>query len=149
MTLRIDKRWMRLILVPLALGCGRRSDQPATYPVSGRVLFEGKPVDAADVAFVPKTARPQARPARGRTNAAGEFRLRTYLSPSTEVAGAIADQYTVTVSKIDAPPAGVIDLKQKPRVNLLPARYSIPEKSDLSAEVTSGGANRFEFNVRK
>jgi prepilin-type N-terminal cleavage/methylation domain-containing protein len=62
---------------------------------------------------------------------------------------AIAGQYTVTLSKIDIP-TGLIDPeKQKPRASQLPVRYALYERSDLSAEVTSDGANRFEFNLRK
>ena len=141
MVLRIDERWALLLIVSVTLGCSRRGDQPVTYAVSGKVLFEGKPVEGADVAFLPKAARPQSRPARGRTNAAGEFRLRTYLSPTVELAGAVADQYLVTLSKIDAP-VGVIDLTQKPRQSLLPARYASPEQSRLSADVTPGREER-------
>jgi hypothetical protein len=148
MVFRMNKQWMGILIVPVILGCSGKGDLPVTYPVSGRVLLDGKPVEAVDVAFLPAKALPLSRPARGRTNADGEFRLRTYFSPSVDAMGAIAGQYTVTLSKIDAP-TGLIDPeKQKPRASQLPVRYASYERSDLSAEVTSDGANRFEFNLR-
>ncbi len=120
-----------------------------TYPVSGKVLRGGKPVEGVDVAFLPNKAGPSSRPARGRTDVSGEFRLRTYFSPSDDALGAVADQYTVTLAKIDAPKGMIDPEKQRPPQNQLPARYGSREQSGLSAEVTPGGANVFEFNLQE
>jgi hypothetical protein len=146
---RISKRLPLIFIVLAILGCSRKGSRPVTYPVSGKVLLEGKPVDAVDVAFLPKKPRPLSHPARGRTNATGEFHLQTYFSPSDDAAGAVADQYTVALSKTDAPTGMIDPEKRRPPANQLPARYASFEQSDLSAEVTAGGPNRFEFNLRK
>jgi hypothetical protein len=147
MVLRMNKQWMGICILPIVLGCSGGGDRPVTYPVSGRVLLDGRPVEAVDVAFMPAKALPLSRPARGRTNADGEFRLRTYISPAVDATGAVAGQYTVTLSKIDTPTGLINPEKQKPRASQLPVRYASYERSDLSAEVTSNGTNRFEFNL--
>lgn len=154
MVFRLHRRWLWIFILALTSGCSGRGNRAATYPVSGKVLLGGKPVEGVDVAFLPKEAGPSSRPARGKTDAAGEFRLMTYFSPSDDAAGAVADQYTVTLKKVDAS-KGMIDSrihmidpeKMSLRKNQLPARYASREQSDLSAEVTPDGPNRFEFNL--
>jgi hypothetical protein len=154
MLMRMQGRWLWIFILALASGCSGRGDRAATYPVSGKVRQGGKPVEGVDVAFLPKKAGPSSRPARGRTDASGEFSLRTYFSPSDDAAGAVADQYTVTLTKLDAP-KGMINPKiqmidpekQGPRKSQLPARYASRDQSDLSAAVTPSGPNRFEFNL--
>ena len=45
MFLGMNKQWMWILIVPVTLGCSGKSDHPVTYPVSGKVLLNGKPVE--------------------------------------------------------------------------------------------------------
>jgi len=111
------------------------------------VLSDGKPLEKAEVTFLPKQGGPNARPARGRTDQHGRFRLRTYFGPSDDTNGALVGQYMVTIRKVDVP-QGVIDPEdQKPPQNQLPERYGNPQQSGLSATVTEDGDNTFEFSL--
>lgn len=132
-----------LLTVP---GCGDRRDRPQTHAVRGRIVLAGKPVQSADVAFVPKVASPEARPARGRTDAAGEFTVRTYFTPAEDLAGAVADEYVVIVTKVE-PPATDDEALSKPASSLLPSRYASARTSGLSAMVKADGPNWFEFEL--
>ena len=53
--------------------------------------------------------------------------------------------YVVTVTKIDEVEGIVDPYKGSVPKNQLPDKYSTPQRSPLSAAVTSGGANRFDF----
>ena len=62
MAFRMQRRWLWIVILALASGCSGRGDRAATYPVSGKVLQGGKPVEGVDVAFLPKKAGPTSRP---------------------------------------------------------------------------------------
>lgn len=132
-----------LMAVP---GCGGRPDRPQTHAVRGRIVLAGQPVESADVAFVPKVARQEARPARGRTDAAGEFTVWTYFTPAEDLAGAVADEYVVVVTKVELP-ATAEEALSRPASSLLPSRYASPQTSGLSATVKADGPNWFEFEL--
>lgn len=128
------------------LGCGDGRDRPQTHAVRGRIVLAGQPVHSADVAFVPKVASLEARPARGRTDAAGEFTLQTYFTPAEDLLGAVADEYVVIVTKVE-PPATADEALSKPATSLLPPRYASAQTSGLSATVKADGPNWFEFEL--
>lgn len=148
MTLPLPRRVLALTAACLLLssGCGSHHERPKTHVVRGRILLAGEPVNAAEVSFVPKMARPEGRPARGRTDEAGEFTLRTYFTPAEELVGAVADDYTVVVTKTELP-ATVEEGLRKPASNLLPSRYASAQTSGLSATVEAGGENSFSFEL--
>ncbi|HZN34994.1 MAG TPA: hypothetical protein VFB80_14295 [Pirellulaceae bacterium] len=83
--------------------------------------------------------------ASGRTDSSGQYTLTTYFSPDDQPAGAMPGEYVVTVTKIDEP-EGIVDPYKKGQMpkNQLPDKYS-SQRSPLSATVTAGGANRFDF----
>jgi hypothetical protein len=139
----------------LIAGCtgSGSSDLPKTYPVSGVVTHEGKPVDGATVTFLPMEGTGSSI---GLTDANGKYALSTF-NPSD---GAPAGQYKVSVVKWQGgapPPAptgqiapGEIDEatyappKETPGggaaattgpKNLLPAQYSNADSSGLRATV--------------
>lgn len=147
----------------LAGGC-RAKHGPHTVPVTGTVTFKGQPVDAAFVAFSPKT--PGIRSAVARTDARGRFQLMTIFPAD----GAMPGSYAVTISKTDADnaPLPAEDLsfeatmersmKAPPRnlaapptpapfKTLLPAKYADSATSNLAAEVKSQGVNQFTFDL--
>ncbi|MCH8830716.1 MAG: carboxypeptidase regulatory-like domain-containing protein, partial [Planctomycetes bacterium] len=58
----------------LVSGCSSDEDRPDTIPVSGTVMYKGKPVEGATVTF----RNPEAsRPASGVTDSKGKFQLTT------------------------------------------------------------------------
>ena len=81
-----------LLSMLVVLGCSGHPDRPETYPVSGTVLLNGKPLEGADVAFYPKTTGPASKSAGGRTDAQGLFSLQTYFSPTDNPEGALAGE---------------------------------------------------------
>ena len=148
-----------LLLVSVSLvlaGCGGPA-RPAMAPASGTVLFQGKPLEGAEVVFL-SDASP--RNASGKTDAQGKFRLTTY----ENFDGAVLGEYKVTVAKtqineamignVDDPSAsygaamaaaaaGKIENK-----NELPAKYATAESSGLTAKVTKEGPNDFTFDLK-
>jgi hypothetical protein len=122
-------------------GVSTASRKP-TYPVQGKVYFEGSPVPQAYVAFTlidPKETRPTR--AEGVAEADGSFTLTTYRAND----GAPAGDYTVTVvwRRPFYDPAGRVG------PNLLPEKYAKPDTSGLKATVTKEGPNEFVFELRK
>lgn len=83
----------------LAVGCGPKSSIK-TVPVTGVVMYQGKPLEAAQVGFV-DTVNPDALPAHGYTDAAGKFTISTSIGGTKTVAGAVPGSYTVIVTKVE------------------------------------------------
>ena len=147
-------------LVCLAAGCFGSSEGPPVpvYPVTGTVTLGGTPLEGATVAFL---GSGQTRPAFGRTDADGVYRLTTF-SPND---GAVEGQYEVTVTKIvDMDPAEeqgrdmesedydptAIATDEGPdldELNMVPPKYSQKATSGLSAKVTPDGENTFDFEL--
>lgn len=91
-----------LILIPLfsmvlLAGCSSKGQPAAPHlvPVSGRVVYKGKPVPMVAVAFLPDESKgSQGFQASGVTNANGTFTLQTHpYGP-----GAAPGRYTVTLA---------------------------------------------------
>lgn len=133
-----------LVLVWSTVGCG--PSRPDTVKVSGNVTLDGEPVEGATVALIPSDG---SQPARGVTDASGEFTLTTFEAGD----GAIPGQYTATVTKIDESAAaaaeeasGEMDTPtdtEDPMASakhLLPMKYSSPSTSGLTVEVEKGMA---------
>src|SRR5262245_27589254 len=138
----IDRLQFTIALVGL-LG---RSSSHGTATVSGTVLYKDQPVEGATVIFHPKGEGPTAKPAQGKTDSGGHFTLTTYFSPTEQPAGALPGEYAVTVTKIDEPQGAYDPHKDPPLKNHLPAKYSPPQQSPLTATIKPG-ANRPEFKL--
>jgi hypothetical protein len=135
-----------LLAMLAAAGCGKA--KPATAPVAGTVLHDGKPLADAAVLFEPLAG---GVPARGSTDSDGRFTLSTFDRND----GALVGRHRVAISKVTTanvavdefgleaapPPAG---LEQK---SLLRRRYADPATSGLEAAVESGGTS-VEFSLR-
>lgn len=138
----------------LVVGCSGESF-PRTYPVSGVVTYDGKPVEKATVNLVPTTA--DGRSASGETDGDGKFTVTTYLSPTHSPAGALPGDYLVTVVKMEVPqmPEGLTQWEvqawsqkagaPKP---LLPKIYLDPAKSGLKATVQAGTNAPLTFDLK-
>jgi hypothetical protein len=136
----------------LLVGCGESSSRPATYPVRGKVLYQGKPVSEASLAFLAPGAP---SPAYGVTDSNGEFTLTTF-KPGD---GAVLGVHLVTVTQYgesDATPiaaeagsaqdaaAAIEDamkqtgqqlLAARKKGSSLPPKYATRQTSDLKVEV--------------
>jgi hypothetical protein len=147
-------------LLLAAAGCG---DPHTPVSVSGVVTLEGKPVEGATVAFYAAAGGPEGRPALGRTDADGAFRLNTL----GDADGALPGEYKVVISKWVP---GLPDLKvpdfpntpegraqredflyraygERPRQkNTLPPRYGDLNTTPLTARVSGATTVKFELS---
>lgn len=128
----------------LAAGCGGQgTDRVQTFPVEGQVKFEGKPMANAFVVLHPKQGvDPKVTSARGQTDEQGNFKVSTYDSGD----GAPLGEYSVTIEycRIVKTAEGY---SRSP--NLLPAKYSSPQSTILTARVAEGTNKLEPFDLRR
>lgn len=162
------RQWTYLfVLVGLSvlIGCGRQAGVEGVIKVTGTVTYQGKPVDGASVMFSPTGAT--GRAASGRTDASGRFELTTLNAND----GALAGSYKVAISKIeDLDPAHHITAEEMAKLaaegksvpiasmktvqkggglkHQVPEMFEKADTSGLTAEVTAGGKNDFQFNLK-
>jgi hypothetical protein len=149
----------------MLMGCGGGAEGPATEPVSGTVTLDGKPIEGAQVVFVPNGS---GRAASATTDAAGKYELTTF-NPAD---GAVIGSYKVTIAKTEGATVSVNleglspeeatkkaaeayyssganknigNPNAKAKVTeLVPAKYKSDATSGLTAEVKEGN-NTFDF----
>jgi hypothetical protein len=97
-------RYICIAVLAVALCCVGCSDRPHIVPVSGQVLIDGKPLGYGFVRF----SSGEGRPALGRLDKEGRFRLTTYESGDGAIVGShriaiLAHQITDTGIKWHAP----------------------------------------------
>lgn len=120
---------LSVVLGLLLCGCGGGPELPICYPVSGRVLVNGKPVVRAMVSFHPHVPQPNGKTYGGSTftDDDGAFRLTTFTAGD----GVPAGEYVVTISakweSRNGLDVGVPDL--------FGGKYSTPAKSPLKVTV--------------
>jgi hypothetical protein len=121
------------VVAAAVAGCGdAHPDRLQTYPATGQVLWEGRPLAGAIVALHPQdSADLQLLPARAETDADGKFCLGTYDSED----GAPAGQYRVTVLWYSLLKNGE---SYEPGPNVVPARYSDPDETQLTVQISTG-----------
>jgi len=118
-------------------GCSS-SDHIETVSVEGVVTYQGMPVAAATVFFVPESG-PRAS---GDTDNDGRYSLMTYNSGD----GAIPGDFRVGITKFVLDPT----TKDEPvpsMMNMVPDKYSNPATSGLSVKVESAKDNKFPFEL--
>ena|SRR5438067_10115185 len=136
-----------LVALALCLGCGQHNPL-GTVPVSGKVTYNGQPVEGATVSFIPDG---DGRPATAITGPDGAYTLTTL-----NWQGAVPGQYTVVVRKTDIAPASTqpVSMEEALKLNnkpppppkeLLPAKYSDATKSPLKVEVKKGQKNAIDL----
>ncbi len=141
------------ILCGIMVGCGSdpgpvAKDEPSV-PASGIVTFKGKPLPEYQVVLMPNDGR---RPATGNTDAEGKFTL------GTNRPGDGAPVGSAKVGIVWAGPEQVGDVVEqsaiddpskmpKPKV-AIPAKYSNPETSGLTAEIPEGGTSELKFELQ-
>jgi hypothetical protein len=123
-----------VLLWTLAAGLSACSSQDRVRlePIRGQVLFNGRPLDRALVAFNPVGEYPPELPKPiAYTDAEGRFKMTTNQASD----GVRAGDYVVTVEWREKSRSGVEKIGGK---NLLPVRYSKAESSPLRCAVTAG-----------
>jgi len=172
MAFRSGVVWICGIVLLQAVGCSVDDEIPK-FPVTGNVIYKGKPLAGAVVSFTPVST---GRPASAITDASGKYALTTDVSGD----GALADTYKVTIAKYDRKlppeppeaekpgelteeslditdeyPAGYdeMDAVEKAAAvakNLLPSKFSNPDTSPLTVEVKdTAESNVFDFDLGK
>jgi hypothetical protein len=123
----------------LALGCGREGVAP-TVQVTGKVTYNGDPVEGASVGFIPESGRP----ASGTTDASGNFTLSTFETGD----GAVPGTHAVTITEASVAPSGEEDYSLPEQSEArFPAKYANPTTSDFTATVEEGKENHFTFDM--
>jgi hypothetical protein len=142
----------------LCFACSQpRGDHPPVYPVNGKVLYKGKPIEGGVIIYEregPESKGPPAEPsggplrATGQIEADGRFRLMAF--PGAE--GVPEGRYKVGISS--RPPrtedglfGGAVAAK-KGDPDVLRGRYADPATSGLRAEVAKDGANEPTFDLK-
>ncbi len=126
-----------LLLIPL--GCGRSGPEMAA--VSGRVIYQGKPVPKGTIAFKP--VAPNGRTATGVIGPDGSYTLQTEEAGD----GAQLGEYRVTISARDDVILDYTPAQPVPPKLLAPAQYENPETSGLKKTVVRG-SNVFDFDLK-
>jgi hypothetical protein len=126
--------WRCVALLLTVVGCGPVDVPRAlTVPVTGKVLYRGKPLTGGNIHFLPESGQP----ATGEIRADGTYRLSTFKKGD----GAVPGHHRVAVVSGNAGPTVMPGSPgyKKPRA-LVPGKYGAPETSGLEADVGKKGA---------
>lgn len=115
--------YLMLCATLVMAGCSK-GPSIATYPITGTVTYQGKPLSGASVFFI--RDNPDAPRSTGTTDADGKYTLTTYFGPQQILKGAVADKYRVIIVKDPPPEAGSMPPP--------PADYGDPEYQKKSLE---------------
>ncbi len=128
--------------VALGLTLCRRGDRETVFPVTGKVVYHGKPAEGATVTFVPGDGSdPQARRPGAQVGQDGSFRLSTYVSYD----GAPAGRYAVMIIY---PSPERKENGENAGPDLLLGRYADPKTTPLAVEVKEGTNNLEPFELQ-
>lgn len=147
-------------LAGMLVGCGGGAALPETIPVTGAVMYKGKPIEGAEVAFWGPGAP---RAATGITDAEGKFSLSMFDIND----GCLAGENVVTITKIDGSKAAAgptpEQMLQDPMAlakagatqasskdsgpkSAIPEKYADRKLTSLKENVSSSN-NKFVFNL--
>lgn len=148
-TCRASCAWLGLL--PLVSGCSESYDGPELVQISGTVTLDGEPLSGAVLSFTP-TGSTRGFGAGGYTDAVGRYELFT----RGDIRGAAAGEYRVVAKKWMMPDgsdfliASGSDPSSSAARQILPARYSEREKTELSATIRAGsGTIDFPLSSQK
>ncbi|QDU89284.1 hypothetical protein Pla175_26730 [Pirellulimonas nuda] len=131
-----------VLLLLLTGGCGAPQTGPNTHPVTGSVIYQGKPAAAVTLTFSPKG---EGFTTQAVTDRAGRFTVATYYDMGKKSKpGMVAGAYLVTAIKLDT--ASITSTMSAPK-DLLPRKYGTTETSGLTAEVILGKENVVNLNL--
>ncbi|MBW3542000.1 MAG: carboxypeptidase-like regulatory domain-containing protein [Planctomycetes bacterium] len=142
----------------VAAGCsGDEAERLDVVPVTGKVLYNDRPLPGAQVTF--RCEEKNAPPAMGITGPDGTFQLTTY----DDGDGAVPGEHLVTVAKYASTGGSGaggpetmeeaaaraekgIELEAESR-SLIPEAYADPERSNLRETVKEDGENNFTIEL--
>lgn len=147
-----------LIAMIAVAGCGPSA--PATVPVSGTVLMDGKPLDGASVTFIAATG---GTVAYGTTDSSGKFTLMTTIG-ETATPGAVPGSHKVGVAKSTndggtetaeafsdpkkmAVKMGGAMTSNVKQTFIVAKRFNSPETSGIKVDVPAEGSQSLEIKV--
>lgn len=155
--MRVSVVAMMLVVSPLVIAGCSVEKFPETYPVTGILTFEDKPVEGASISLVPKGMGGHS--AGATTDAEGKFSVTTYFSAQAVHEGAASGEYAITVSKksVQAVPEGTDSedpqelmaafMKNGPPKDLLPITFQSPETTTLSVSVNDTPPEPLDLNL--
>jgi hypothetical protein len=114
-----------------SLGCSKADNHVPVYPVTGKIQYQGKPINGAFVTLEPKTHVEGVPGSRATVQADGTFAVTTFNGGD----GAPAGEYTLAV-QWSKPILRNNEYVGSP--NLLPAKYASPKTSGLIVSVAAG-----------
>ena len=153
-------RCVLAVICGVTLGCGGGNSRPATVAVSGSVMYDGKPVEGAEVVFWGKNAP---KDASGVTDKDGKFTLSMF-EPND---GCLPGENVVVITKKDSSAAAPVITpdqmlndptamakaaaqqsknKSSGPKSLIPEKYSSKSSSPLKADVSATN-NSFPFTL--
>lgn len=135
-----SKCWSRFVVaMVIAAGCNQSND-PKTYPVSGKVSYRGKPVVSGIVLLTPAES---GHAATGNLGSDGTFRLTTFKKDD----GAVPGKYYVAVQAFPAEGAGLPGAEFAGKTPPVPLKYMSPSSSGLTVEIKAS-ENQLEFPLK-
>jgi len=129
--------------MPLLLlsGCGSHGNS-TTAPVSGKVSYRNRPLNAGTIVFTPDPTRgASGEPVWADIGLDGTYQVKNGAS-----AGVAPGWYRVTVAVVEAGQPSLGQRFAVPR-SLLPDKYRDPELSGLVCEIQAGRQNSINFNL--
>jgi hypothetical protein len=139
-----------MFLLGMTLGCSGGRKPIKTEFIEGTVTYKGAHVAQASINFFPANAG-EGDPAYGFTDASGTYKIQTFLGAPDK--GTTPGEYIVTISKTEGVATGqfvVLDgtrMEEYDTRSVLPVKYNNAGTSPLRATVTSGGSNKFDFEL--
>jgi hypothetical protein len=128
---------LTLIALAIVAGCG---DNRGRVPVTGTVLFDGKPLESGQIRF------------GGDQGAAGVGEIvsgRFSLNENASQKGVLPGKYVVLISSwVEERGSVRKDGSFSPGIPRIPLVYLDPNKSGLTAEVKPGHRNQFTFELK-
>lgn len=134
----------------MAGGCSSGTGRAPTYQVTGTVTLKGQPLEGATVAFVPAEGGSH-EAATGITDAAGKFKLSTFLADD----GAQAGDYRIKVSKFDIKKPTkeeqdrYISIEEEQKIQFGDEKPTPPAKNLLDKKFASEATSGFTHTVKK
>jgi hypothetical protein len=99
-------------------------------------------VEGANVIFQPIEGSASTLASQSVTDASGRFELSTHVGAGKFKPGIVPGTYSVVITKLDT--AGISTTLAPPK-NVLPKKYANANTSGLTANVTAGQENDFDF----
>ena len=120
-------------------GCGDGiDDAPEVAPVTGTVLWNGKPLEEGTIVFHPTSGRSASGTIKG-----GEI---VEVTTTTKGDGAPVGENKVTVFATKPDPK---DTSGMGTISLIPVKYNDVKKSGLNATIKSNQENSVAFDLKK